>query len=219
MLSHKTLCVSERSKRDVERWPFMDHKLAVVHNGIAEFDLIPRETTGFTVGTLTELHKVKGLDILLKAWSKFNKRYPEAKLVIMGEGDEREKLEDLSQELGITDSVTFKGYVENAKQHLSDFDIFVLPSRSENLPYAILEAGFAGLPVIATSVGGIPEIIESSINGALIQPEDPEALFSTLILLSEDEALRNRLGTNLKQTILKSFSIEKMAKETLSNYL
>ena len=217
-LSHKTVCVSVASKRDVEKWPFISSKLEVVHNGASEFNLLPRESVEFTVGTLAELHRIKGLDILLKAWSKFNKRHPEAKLVIMGEGEERNNLESLAQELDITTSVTFKGYVENAKQHLSDFDIFVLPSRSENLPYAILEAGLAGLPVIATSVGGIPEIIESSINGALVQPEDPEALFSTLILLAEDQSLRARLGSNLQEHVRQNFSLSKMVRDTLAVY-
>lgn len=219
LLSHKTICVSEKSKKDMHKWPFIKQKLRVIHNGIAEFNLVPRDNNAFTVGTLSELHQVKGLDILLKAWNKFNKKHHEAKLVIMGEGEERENLEMLVEELGISNSVTFKGYVEKAKQYLSNFDIFVLPSRSENLPYAVLEAGFASLPVIATSVGGVPEIIEPSINGALIQPEDSEALFSTLILLTEDKNLRKRLGENLKQIVLKDFSLEKMVKETLKMYL
>ncbi len=217
LLSDKTICVSEKTKNDVVGWPFIKHKLAVIHNGISEFKRMERQDQTLTVGTIAELHRVKGLDVLLTAWSKFIKNR-EAKLVILGEGEERKNLEVLAEELDITHSVTFKGYAENAKQHLSTFDIFCLPSRSEALPYTVLEAGLAGLPVIATSVGGIPEIIETGINGVLVPPEDVEVLFSTLILLSEDKRLRDRLGSALKETISKNFSLEKMVEETFRLY-
>lgn len=216
--AHKTIFVSEKTKKDAERWPFIKNKLTVIHNGISRFNLAQREDVSFTVGTIAELHRIKGLDILLKAWNKFHKKHPEAKLVIMGTGEEKENLETQAQELGITDSVNFKGYVENAKQYLSSFDIFVLPSRSEAMPYTLLEAGLAELPVIATSVGGIPEVIESGINGVLVPAEEEEALFSTLVLLAEDEELRKRLGTNLKSSVQEDFSFEKMVKNTFALY-
>jgi glycosyltransferase involved in cell wall biosynthesis len=93
-----------------------------------------------------------------------------------------------------------------------------MPSRSEALPYALLEAGVAGLPVIATSVGGIPEIVENGINGVLVPPENSEILFSSLILLAEDAELRRRLGDNLKASIQEDFSFEKMVDKTLALY-
>ena len=218
LLSHKTICVSEKTKEQIARWPFIKNKLTVIYNGISRFSLDPSENKLLTVGTIAELHKIKGLDILLKAWSKFIRKHP-ARLLIVGEGEERENLENMAHNLGISGSVDFKGFVNDARSFLSHFDIFVLASRSENLPYAILEAGLAGLPVVATSVGGIPESIESGINGVLVPPEDSEALFSTLILLAEDNALRQRLGINLKASIQENFSFEKMVKQTFALYL
>ncbi|KKP31654.1 MAG: Glycosyl transferase group 1, partial [Candidatus Woesebacteria bacterium GW2011_GWE2_31_6] len=106
------------------------------------------------------------------------KKNNKAVLEIIGEGEERQNLENMASNLGISDSVVLKGFVDNARSLLSGFDIFCMPSRSEAMPYALLEAGLAGLPVIATSVGGIPEIIESGINGILVPVEDAEALFS-----------------------------------------
>ena len=156
--------------------------------------------------------------MLLKAWGKFSKKH-EAQLVIMGDREERKNLEALANKLDIEESVSFRGHVEGARSHLHDFNIFVMPSRSENLPYAVLEAGIAGLPTIATKVGGIPEIIETGINGALVTPENSEELLSTLILLSDDGALRKRLGDKLRETVLNNFSLQKMVANTLKVYL
>lgn len=226
-LSHKTICVSEKTKRDVSGLPFIRNKLVVVHNGIEKFEILPRiqarrelgvhDDNELIVGTLAELHPVKGLDILIEAWESFSKRH-NAELIILGEGEARDKLEELTELLGITGTVTFKGYMEDARKYLSAFDIFVLPSRSEALPYTLLEAGFAELPIIATNVGGIPEIIETGINGVLIDPEEPDTLFSTLMLLTENKKLRARLGQDLKENILKNFSVKQMAEQTLRHY-
>src|SRR3990167_1092911 len=131
LLSHKTICVSEKTKEQIARWPFIKNKLTVIYNGISRFSLDPSENKLLTVGTIAELHKIKGLDILLKAWSKFIRKHP-ARLLIVGEGEERENLENMAHNLGISGSVDFKGFVNDARSFLSHFDIFVLASRSEN---------------------------------------------------------------------------------------
>ncbi len=215
--AHKTICVSEKTKKDVSNWPFIKNKLEVIYNGINKFDLVERTDKIFTVGTIAELHKIKGLDILLTAWSKFIKNRS-AKLIIIGGGEEKENLQNMANNLGISDSVIFKGFIDNARSLLSTFDIFVLPSRSEAMPYAPLEAGLAGLPVIATSVGGIPEIIENDESGILIEKENPEALLSALIKLFENQDLRKKLGENLKNKVETEFSLDKMIGETLTLY-
>ncbi|PIP55815.1 MAG: hypothetical protein COX06_01265 [Candidatus Zambryskibacteria bacterium CG22_combo_CG10-13_8_21_14_all_42_17] len=217
LCTHKTISVSEKIKKDMERWPFTKNKLVVIHNGMSRFNLAQRENGSFTVGTIAELHRIKGLDILLIAWNKFIKKH-QAKLVIIGEGEERKNLENMAQKLGISDSVIFKGSVDNARSFLSNFDIFCMPSRSEGMPYALLEAGLAKLPVIASAVGGITEIIENGQNGILVEPEDAETIFSSLILLTEDKDLRERLGTNLKASIEEEFSFENMVLETFKLY-
>lgn len=217
MFSHITICVSKKAKDDVAGWPFTRNKIDVIYNGVREYDLVRREDNTFTVGAISELHKVKGLDVLLRAWSKFIKGR-QAKLMIIGDGEERENLNNMASNLTISRSVMFEGFVENARSLLSVFDIFCMPSRSEGLPYSLLEAGIAGLPVIASSVGGIPEIVESGITGILVPPEDSEALFSSLVLLSEDRELAKRLGANLKASVQENFSFEKMVKETFGIY-
>jgi len=145
LLSHKIICVSKKSKADVEKWPFIKNKLFVIYNGLSEFNLVKRKDKLLTVGTMSELHRIKGLDILLLAWAKFIKKH-EAKLIIFNDGEERRNLENMAKKLGISGSVIFKGFVGNARSELSCFDIFCMPSRSEAMPYAILEELFFQLP-------------------------------------------------------------------------
>jgi glycosyltransferase involved in cell wall biosynthesis len=227
IFSHKTISVSEKTENDVSDLPFVKNKIEVIRNGIENFELLERrearralgvhEEDTLVVGTLSELHPVKGLDILLDTWEKFLKKN-DGLLVLVGEGEIRENLENYAESLGIKDKVIFKGYVDNARQYLSGLDIFCLPSRSEALPYTLLEAGLAAAPVIATSVGGVPEVIENGINGALVPKEDSETLFSTLLLFSQDKPLRERLGNALKETVKEKFSKEKMIEKTLALY-
>jgi glycosyltransferase involved in cell wall biosynthesis len=226
MLADKTICVSAKTCRDISGWPFMSRFLTVVPNGIDDFELLnkseARATLGlpqeaFIVGSLAELHPIKGLDVLIKAWERFSKNQ-NAKLVVFGEGEERLALEELIKELGLSDSITLKGFIPEAKKYLKAFDIFALPSRSEALPYTVLEAGLAGLPVIASRVGGIPEVIETGVSGALVEPENNEELLSTLLLLSQDGSLRERLGSALKARVASDFSLSKMASATFQLY-
>src|SRR3989338_4012565 len=118
IFSHSTIVVSQKTRRDVENWPFVKNKLTVIYNGVREFNLAPRENTAFTVGATSELHRVKGLDILLHAWGKFIKKH-QAKLILISEGEERQNLQNMAKSLGISESVIFKGFVDNARSHLS----------------------------------------------------------------------------------------------------
>lgn len=228
LLSHKTICVSEKTKKDVERWPFIRKKLIVIRNGIGNFQMLERsEARGLLVpgisddtllaGTLSELHRVKGLDTLLLSWSEFVKEH-KAHLVLMGDGDEMERLKGMAEKFNISDSVTFKGFMDNARRYLPGLDLYLQPSRSEALSLAILEAGMARLPVLATSVGGIPEIIVSGENGMLATKDDPLSLLNALRALSTDESMRQKLGNNLYKTVKDRFSRENMLRETFYLY-
>jgi glycosyltransferase involved in cell wall biosynthesis len=226
MLSHTTICVSEKTKSDIAKWPFVKNRLAVVHNGSRSGELVSREEARqklgihedtFAVGTISELHLIKGLDILLRAWYDFTKSNP-GLLVIIGEGEERVNLKKLAQKLGIEKTVYFAGFIDNARALLSAFDVFVLASRSEALPYAPLEAGAASLPVIATAVGGVPEIIIDGETGVLIEPEFPEELCNVLQGLAADPDLRKTLGENLKKFVEKEYSLSQMFDRTFALY-
>lgn len=218
LLSHKTICVSEAIKRDIEGLPFIEKKLVKICNGISGSGVkraVPQEAP--TIGTISELHRIKGLDIALRGFARAFK-YTDTKFNIIGGGEERQNLEKLRDELGLESQVNFLGFRENARELLSEMGIFTLTSRSEGLPYVLLEAGLAGLPVIATNVGGISEIITHEETGLLIPKENPEALANALKRLSGDKALREKLGGNLYSSVKKNFSKERMLEKTFSLY-
>ena len=226
--SHTTICVSRKTKHDVEHLPFVKDKLTIIRNGISSFALLSRENARQTlvpdiapdtllVGSTSELHRVKGLDILLRAWKEFKTAHDGA-LVLIGSGEEEQKLKNMAHNLDISGSVYFTGFIANARELLSGLDIFVLPSRSEALPYAPLEAGLASLPVIATRVGGVPEIIENEKTGILISRENAGELTQALNLLSQNKNIREKLGTALHKNIEENYNQEKMLKATFETY-
>jgi glycosyltransferase involved in cell wall biosynthesis len=166
-------------------------------------------------GCIAELHKNKGLDILVDALAMV----PNGHVAIIGGGEKRAALIAKITAKKLKDRVTLVGHMENAAQYLPAFDIFVLPSRTESAGYVLLEAGLAGLPVVASAVGGIPEIIEDGVTGLLVPPENPKALAEAIQKLIADPTLREKLASALNSKILRDFSLEKMVSETLKTYV
>lgn len=228
LLSHTTLCVSEAVRRDMNWLPFAGRKLNVVRLGIACPDfvpalearahLLPTHTEGFWVGMISELHPTKRIEDAIEGFAGFRTTLPTAHLVVLGEGEERPKLERLIQERGLEGSVHLIGFVENAQRYLSVFDLFLHTSRSEALGYAVLEAGCAGLPVIATNVGGIPEVVTDGEHGLLISRGAPNQVREALTSLAQDEARRRSFGAALKERVQSRFSLDRMVSETLAVY-
>ncbi len=236
MLSTKTIAVSEQMRRDVRSFPFVQKKICVVHNGIAPTPLLARadamsglqkiakgmrQTPGesmLAIGVLSELHHVKGLDVLIEAVAALVKEGRRLLVVIMGEGDERPRLERLVEARKLKHVVHLPGYVEDAARYLRAFDIFALPSRSEGFSFAILEAGSAKLPVVASRVGGISEIITDGDDGLLVPPNSPAALAAGLRTLCDDPALRKQLGERLAERVAAYFSKQRMIDATVALY-
>jgi len=189
----KIICVSRNDYNEAIKNKIAPaRKLTFIHNGInpADYNFQERMEKEFTVGTIGEATKNKGHKYLIEA----SKNFPDIKLNIISN-------------------------IPNASKYLKNFDIFVLPSLKEGLPYVILEAGLAGLPIIASNVGGIPEIIENGKEGLLVPPANPEELAVAIKKLIDDKALRENLARNLHEKIQREFSLEKMLKETISQYL
>jgi len=147
---------------------------------------------------LGRLEKDKGVDVLIKAFSAVKKKHPDIELRIAGEGKEINTLKTLADRLDIGHSVHFLGIIrgENKIQALSKACLLVCPSRSEAFGIVILEAFAAGIPVIASRVGGIPDIIEEKVNGLLVETDSPEQLASKISLLLDDRELRKYLVRN-----------------------
>jgi len=237
MFSDRTIAVSEKTKRQiVHRMPFLAKKMPVIYNGMSKVNFVPKDDARnhlysilddkrldknvLWVGTIGELHHIKGHACLIEAFSglKESEKAFNIKLLIIGEGEERKKLEKLITERRLNKEVFLIGRVEDARRFLRSLDVFVFPSLSEAMPYALIEAGFAGLPVIASEVGGIPEIIEDKDTGILIHPKDTYELRDRLLDLIENKEKRESLGQKLQQNVVEKFSKSKMVSDTIRVY-
>ncbi|KPJ58128.1 MAG: hypothetical protein AMS15_09145 [Planctomycetes bacterium DG_23] len=160
----------------------------------------------------------KGLGFLLKAWKDVLKKFPQAQLLILGEGAEKERLLAQAQNLGLGESVAFKGVVKDVSVFLAAADLFVLPSLAEGMPVALLEAMASGLPAIATRVSGTEEVITSGKDGILMEARDVQGLSQAIIDLLANKALRRRLSSAARKTVNKRFSLELMVESHLQLY-
>lgn len=229
ILSHQTIAVSYKTARDIAWMPFIKHKIKVVHNGLDDFKPLSKKEASETLirpdkdtmvlFSISELHKNKGLDVAIRGISQLPSAYKERIIYyIAGEGEERSSLEKIIFESGLSNHVHLLGYAENAKKMLSGADVFLFPSRNENLPFAVLEAGYVELPIIATSVGGIPEIIEDMKNGILIHPNNSKEIAEAIIYAFEHKEKCKEFGEEIKKTVTNFFNLDKMLSETIKIY-
>ncbi len=226
LLSHTTICVSEAVRRDIEI-PLLKNKLRVIRNGIESTSLLSRDdarhvfrsdASGVWIGMTAELHPTKRIDDAIRAVAKLKNEFPTLSLTVMGEGEQRQELEELTQELKLEERVFLPGFVADAPRLLPAFDVFLMPSRTEALGYAVIEAGYAGLPVIASNVGGLPEVIEHEKTGLLVPAENPDALADAMRALLSNPERAKQYGTALKTYVEKEFSKDRMVQETLALY-
>ncbi|MCA9354661.1 MAG: glycosyltransferase, partial [Candidatus Kaiserbacteria bacterium] len=173
---------------------------------------VPSEATW--IGGIGELHPNKNWSAAIEAMTSLP---PHTQLLIIHDGEERERLETLILTHELEDRVHLIGYVDNAPKYLLAFDVFLLPSVKEGLPYVLLEAGLAGLPIVASNLPGNQDIIDTGHTGLLVEPT-PQLLGTALGMLVRDESMRNRMGTALQETIQKTFSLERMCRETFATY-
>ena len=154
-------------------------RCSLIANGIdtARFASAPAPPSGSPrIGCVARLSPEKGIDRLLEAFAGVLRQVPYARLAIAGDGPARGQLEARAHELTLGGAVEFLGYREDVSPVLGSLDLFVLPSLTEGIPLALLEAMAAGLPVIATAVGGVPEVVEDGTSGMLVPPGDAAAL-------------------------------------------
>jgi len=220
---HKIIAVSEFDRETGIKAGMKQEKLVTIHNGIdANIQFLGQETarsflatkipnyqTAKTplVGCVANFYATKGLDVLIKAMAKID-----ATLIIIGNGSLRSKFEKLIKQLNLKNKVFMPGGTETfseAAPYLKAFDLFVLPSRKEGLPYTLLEAMAARVPVVATAVGGVPEIITDRQNGYLVNPDNADDLADKIKL-----GLQNPLPTSLGP----DFTLAEMLTKTIQTY-
>ncbi|MDB5260707.1 MAG: glycosyl transferase family protein [Candidatus Nomurabacteria bacterium] len=221
LLVHKIITISKQDEHDICSMWFTKKKVTTVYPGIP-YKEIPERITPRTrtthIVTIAELHKNKGLLYGLSAISKLLGDYMNITYSIFGEGEDRQKIEQYIKMKRLEDIVTLHGHVSDAALRIHEYDIFLLPSIKEGLPYTLLEAGRAMLPVVTTTTGGIPEIIRHEQTGLLVQPKDDDHLKEELKKLIQDRNYAKKLGQNLHAHVVQQFSQSKMLVETAKVY-
>jgi glycosyltransferase involved in cell wall biosynthesis len=170
------------------------------------------------VGTIGRLSRQKAQDDFLRAAAKVKEVVPKSKFFIVGEGEQRQELEDLAKHLGLQPDVIFTGYRSDVPELLRAFDVFVLPSIFEGLPLTILEAMAMTKPVVATRVDGVPEAVVDGETGTLVTPRDPAALASAIISLLQNPAMAQAMGQAARHRVETMFRQEIMVAQTEQLY-
>lgn len=208
------VAVGERSARDIERIVGLPAgSVRTIHNGVPDLgapnrDSSPSASNPITVGAVGRVERQKGFDVLIRALPDV----AEAHVVVVGEGTERLSLQRLAGELGVADRVSWVGWSATARDHLSSFDVFVLPSRYEGFPLTVLEAMLAELPVVASDVGSVREAVIDGETGLLVPPDDPAALSTAVGRLAADAESRRTLGVRGRGLVLGRYTAAAMAR-------
>jgi glycosyltransferase involved in cell wall biosynthesis len=191
-------CVSKALAEKLKQKVSMKSNATVIHNGINvqswhQVDSKRKVGSAKNIVTVGSLKRVKGHDVLIKAFNKIYRIDPEARLIIIGDGPNRTAYEELAEQLGVDDRVRFTGWLstERIQEEFARSLLFVFPSRREGFGIALLEAMAAGLPVVASKTGGIPEIVEGT-ETLLVPPESPSDLAEQINTALTDPSWRNR---------------------------
>lgn len=220
----KVICVSKPLFTQLLQQVTKTGCLVYVPNAVAVPDLstTPRELARKKLGckpselivlSAGRLSKEKGIDILLEAFANLSSSDKVFKLIIAGDGPLRSELQNLANNLGIHERVNFAGYVNDVSTYYAAADVFVMSSHTEGSPMALMEAMSWGLPVVATEVGGIPDIVQDGHNGCLVPPADAMLFRAALEKVLYNGAFALRLSEMARRTIINNFSIEMWVKK------
>jgi glycosyltransferase involved in cell wall biosynthesis len=203
----------------VERVPA--RKVSVVPNGLdaGAFAVSRARQPPRRIVVVANLRAEKGHDVLIDAAVEVLRHVPDARFDVVGDGPERARLLALASARGVLSAFSFEGHCEEVPARLAAADLFVLPSRSEAFPNAVLEGMASGLPVVASAVGGVLELIEDGRTGVLVPPGDAAALANRLVSLMHDASRAHRLGAAAAAHVRAHYSFEQMVKAFEGIYL
>jgi len=173
----------------------------------------------FVIGNISRFDSIKGHRYLIEGFSMLVKEMNNAVLVLVGDGLEKAAMQKLVSSLGIQDKVYFLGNRTDIPSLLSIFDIFVFPSIREGLPYALIEALAAGVPIVATNVIGNNELIKDGMNGVLCKPKSGEAIFEAIKKILDNKALCDQFKKNGLKYVHENFQLKKMIYRTEQVYI
>jgi glycosyltransferase involved in cell wall biosynthesis/peptidoglycan/xylan/chitin deacetylase (PgdA/CDA1 family) len=228
LFNHKVIAVSHAVKRDLMEQGIKPEKITVVQNGIDpnllkgkknnnDKELENKDST--IVGTITRLSPQKDLKTFLIMANLVIQEIPNVEFLVIGDGEQREELQTLTESLGLCNHVRFLGYREDARDILKSFDIFALSSLWEGLPIVILEAMAAEKPVVATAVDGVAEVVEHGKTGLLVEPEKPDLLAKSVIELIRNPNRAKGMGKRGRERLERYFSINRVINTVEQTYL
>ena len=230
LLTHITIVLSEKEFKQATYFPWIKDKLRLIPLGIKPVTFISvdgaKQSLAKVIGmdfaefykkniviTIAELHQNKGLKYLVDAMVNVIEQQPNTLCLIVGDGEDQEKIKEQIKNNKLENKVFLTGRIDNASEYLKAATVFVLPSIKEGLPYVILESGTANLATVATTVGGIPEVVEDMKSGILIQPRNSRELAHAISFMIEHPEERKRYGNALKEKITNRFSFTKMIQD------
>lgn len=220
-LAHAVVANSDAARAQLAREGIPPARLHLIPNGldVRRFTAVPERAAIRRVVMVANLRAEKGHDTLLAAAPRILDRHPDATFTFVGEGPRRSALEVLTRALGLGDRVQFLGERRDVAAVLAEHDLFVLPSRSEAFPNALIEAMASALPVVATDVGGIPEVVRPGVNGRLVPPDDSGALADAVVALMDDPAGAAALGRAGRADIERHYTFDRMVEGFEQLYL
>jgi glycosyltransferase involved in cell wall biosynthesis len=221
MAAHRIVANSRAAANKLREEGVPQRKIAVIPNGLSldAFPLAPPRTKRRVVVTVANLRHGKGLDTLLGAAALVLRGHADARFKLVGDGALRSSLEAQAAALGISERVEFLGTQEDVGRILQCCDIFACPSDMEAFPNVVMEAMAAGLPTVASNVGGIPELIAHETNGLLVPPGAAEPLAAAIVRLMDNNDLAGTLGAEAHRMVAASYSFDRMTACTEQLYL
>lgn len=218
----------DSAMREHPRLSKLPVRFTVVRNGIPnqriaenkklDSDIVNFCSSGFVIGAIGRLSREKGYDVLLRAFQMATGQRSDLRLIIIGEGGERAKLEKMIEKFCFSETVMLAGFRADAKKYLSLMDTLVLSSFTEGLPLVALEGLQAGVPIVASRVGGLPELLEDGKAGIVIEKGNAEILSEAIIKIVEDTAFRKKIAAHGKNRVATTYSSRRMAEGYLKVY-
>lgn len=229
LLTHRTIAVANDTFERAKRMPFVRHRIVLIHNGILTPNFLSQDEArrgmrtldpsipedSYWIGSIGELHPNKDYATAIEMMAFLES---DAHLVVVGDGELKEKLVAKADEAGVSARVHFLGYIPEAARYLRAFDAFLLTSQKEGLPYVLLEAGYGYLPVVASDTAGVRDVILHNFTGLLAKPGDARAFCERIEKVLGDATLARSLSDELLKRIQKSFSLEQMIEKTILSY-
>jgi glycosyltransferase involved in cell wall biosynthesis len=227
------ITISKKETEQTSLFPYIKNKITCIPNGVREQTVLREHPARefieqrightlkdkFVVGMIGELHPSKGYFFAIEAMATIVRDHPHIVLVIISSGEQEETLKKMIEALHLQSHVFLLGFIDNAPTYAKAFDLFLMSSIKEGLPYILLEVGMIGIPTVATTVGGIPDVIDDMRSGILIQPRKVQEITYAVTFMYEHPDIRIEYGKNLTKKIKADFSLQRMIQSIETIYL